>query len=130
MHNMKTAVYEHFPCKECRFLYFSLSLSPSLRCKIFLKRRGYLLNHQFQRFPFLFCQPQVIFTPSFCLPMPPPLPPLPQELSVPICTLLVTLSTYRVPTECLCNQTNTYPVVRPSNGRLIMKVLHCDLTTG
>lgn len=74
--------------------------------------------------------------PVYFYPLPPPLclhpsiPPFPRELSVPICTLLVTLSTYLVPTECLCNQTNTYPVVRHSNGRLIMKLLHCELTTG
>lgn len=120
--------------KMALFMYLSLWLHFSCflaLCIVFLKRKGCLLNHQFQRVSFLFCQPQFIFTPpstSLCLH--PSIPPFPRELSVPICTLLVTLSTYLVPTECLCNQTNTYPVVRHSNGRLIMKLLHCELTTG
>lgn len=60
----------------------------------------------------------------------PSIPPSPGDFPAPICTLLVTLSTYLVPTECLCNQTYTYPVVRHSNGRLIMKLHRCELTTG
>lgn len=137
---MTKAVYkltEHHPCRLQRmksvFIYLSLCLALSRfpPLSFFLKRRGCLLNHQFQRVPFLFCQPQVIFTPTLHLPMSPQsIAPFPRELTVPICTLLVTLSTYLVPTECLCNQTNTYPVVRHSNGRLIMKRLHCELTTG
>lgn len=97
----------------------------------FLKRWDCLLTHQFQRVAFLFCQPQVIFTPPAATRyIRPSIPLFPRELSEPICTLLVTLGNYLVPTECLCNQTNTYPVVQHSNGQLIMKLLHCELTTG
>lgn len=59
----------------CLDLSRSLYLSLFPLCKIFLKRRGCLLNHQFQRVPFLFCQPQVIFTPTLHLPVPPPIHP-------------------------------------------------------
>lgn len=57
------------------FIYVPVSLSLTLSLSVFLKRRGCLLNHQFQGVPFLFCQPQVIFTPSLRLPVPPPIHP-------------------------------------------------------
>lgn len=129
----RQAAKEDFIYLPVSFVWIAHALYLSLFpvCKISLKRRGCLLNHQFQRVPFLFCQPPGYFYPPPAnLPVPPPIHSFPRELSVPICTLLVTLSTYLVPTECLCNQTNTYPVVRHSNGRLIMKLLHCELTTG
>lgn len=75
---------ECYPCRlqrktlfTCLFVEIShaLNLSRFPLCKIFLKRRGCLLNHQFQRVPFPFCQPQVIFTPSLHLPVPPPIQP-------------------------------------------------------
>lgn len=49
---------------------------------------------------------------------------------MPICALLVTPGTYLVLPECLCNQTYTYLLVRHSIARLIIKVRHCELTTG
>lgn len=98
--------------------------------KIFLKRLAYLLNHLFERGPLPFPSAPGYFYPhpstSPCLH--PSIPPW--DFPVPICTLLVTLSTYLVPTECLCNQTYTYPVVRHSNDRLIMKLHHWELTNG
>lgn len=60
----------------------------------------------------------------------PSAPPSPRGLPMPICAPLVTPGTYLVLPECLCNQTYTYLLVRHSNGRLIMKLHHCELTTG
>lgn len=101
-------------------------------CKIFLKRIACLLNHQFEKgASSVSISPGLFLPPPHTSPCPrPSIPPSPGDFPVPICTLLVTLSTYLVPTECLCNQTYTYPVVRHSNGRLIMKLHRCELTTG
>lgn len=72
---------EHHACKVQRkktlFIYLSLCLTLSRYLSLsslqnLSEKRGCLLNHQFQRVPFLFCQPQVIFTPSL---HPSPLPP-------------------------------------------------------
>lgn len=100
-------------------------------CEIFLKRIACLLNHQFQKgATSVSISPGLFLPPPLYLSMPPPInPSLSWRLPVPICTLLVTLSTYLVLTECLCNQTYTYPVVRHSNGQLIMKLHRCELTT-
>lgn len=98
--------------------------------KIFPKRIACLLNHQFERGPLPFPSAPGYFYPHpSTSPCPhPSIPPSHWDFPVPICTLLVTLSTYLVPTECLCNQTYTYPAVRHSNDRLIMKLHHCELT--
>lgn len=64
--------------KMALFMYLSLWLHFSCflaLCIVFLKRKGCLLNHQFQRVFFLFCQPQFIFTPSLHLSVPPPIHP-------------------------------------------------------
>lgn len=107
-----------------------LRLFTHLPEKIFLNRFACLLNHQFERGPLPFPSAPGYFYPRpSTSPCPHPSIP-PWDFPLPICTLLVTLSTYLVPSECLCNQTYTYPVVRHSNDRLIMKLHHWELTNG
>lgn len=120
----QTAQEEHFIYLSLPYLtlYTSLQNLPEKNC---LSAKSSVWKGGL----FHFHQPRVIFTPA-------PLPlhaPAHQSLPLPetsLCqfVLLVTLSTYLVPTECLCNQTYTYPVVRHSNGWLIMKLHRCELT--
>lgn len=123
----QTAQEEHFIYLSLPYLalYTSLQSLPEKNClsaKISVWKGG----------PFPFPSALGYFYPRpSTSPCPrPSIPPSPGYFPAPICTLLVTLSTYLVPTECLCNQTYTYPVVRHSNGRLIMKLHRCELTTG
>ena len=123
---------EHLLCRQykektltCLF-YLVLILSTLHFRNIFLKR-VFLLNHQFQRAHSFSISPRLFLPPPLHLSVRSTHQSLP---SVPICTLLVTLSTYLVPNECLCNQTYTYLLVRHSDGRLIIKLHHCELTIG
>lgn len=113
--------------KDENFIDLHSSLSCSLTLCLFSllnlpENKRLSAKSSASKIPLPFLSAPGYFYPLLPPPMPPPIPPsLSRELSVPICTLLVTLSTYLVPTECLCNQTNTYLVVRHSNGRRIMK---------